>query len=296
MDKKEFDQNICLYMDPRNILMRNYLQLLSCWLAFLMYGRFFTTFFNDANTILSMFIAIMATILPMLEKLSQSRVKSPEGYIWTRYIMSSIKGMLMMTVFVVNGVANDFFIGCSFYATTLIGYIYFKINPYQDPEIDKNIERKSNLDKYDKKLLDIHFRAVHDIYSKAMGNGYKTVSLLSCLMFIIMVLVAMHSPYFPVTVLQVYVNGEFTVSSIAMAAVIMILYNLFTWVEFTQILTKGKQFPECKDEMERAQLLIADVDMICEACSTIKNSIAQKDLQEPEFDDYVHNAAKIDHF
>ena len=82
-----------------------------------------------------MFIAIMATIMPMLEKVSQTRVKSPEGFIWTRYIMSCIKGMLMMTVFIVNGVSNDFFIGCSFFATTIIGYVYFLINPFQDPNL-----------------------------------------------------------------------------------------------------------------------------------------------------------------
>ena len=48
-----------------------------------------------------------------------------------------------------------------------------------------------------------------------------------------MVAVAIFSPQFPVGVLKIKVTGEFEVSSIAMAAVIMILYNLFTWVEFT---------------------------------------------------------------
>jgi hypothetical protein len=95
-----------------------------------MYARFFTGFFDENNTILAMFIAIMATIMPMLEKVSQTRIKSPEGYIWTRFIMGSIKGMLMITVFVVNGVSNDFFIGCSFFATSIIGFVYFKINPF----------------------------------------------------------------------------------------------------------------------------------------------------------------------
>ena len=239
-----------------------------------MYGRFFTGFFDSHSAILSMFIAIMATILPMLEKVSQTRVKSPEGYIWTRYIMSCIKGMLMMTVFVVNGVANDFFICCSFLFTTIIGYIYFKINPLRDPEIYMKTIKKGNMDKYERKVLDIKFRAIHDVYSTTMGNGYKTVSMLSSVFFIVMVIIAINSPDLPMGLLKIHVKGEFQISSIAMASIIMILYNLFTWVEFTQNLKKGKQFAHLDDEMDRAHLLISEMESICEACSTIKNSIS----------------------
>jgi hypothetical protein len=92
---------------------------------------------------------------------------------------------------------------------------------------------RPNMDKYEKKLLEVHFRAVHDVYSSTMGGGYKTVSMLSVLFFILMVAVAIFSPQLPVGVLKIKVTGEFEVTSIAMAAVIMILYNLFTWVEFT---------------------------------------------------------------
>lgn len=49
------------------------------------------------------------------------------------------------------------------------------------------------------------------------------------------------------------------------------------------------------DEMERAQLLISEMDAICEACSTIKNSISQKDIQETdERDDYSEEEEKFE--
>lgn len=67
----------------------------------------------------------MATVMPMLEKLVDAKVKSTESYMWTRQIMTMLKCMLMMTVFIVNGLANDFFIGCSFFFTPTIGYFYF---------------------------------------------------------------------------------------------------------------------------------------------------------------------------
>lgn len=94
-----------------------------------------------------MFIAIMATILPMFERISNSRVQSPEGYIWTTYIVLCFKGMLMIMVFCVNGVVNDFFIGVCFYATTWIGHLYFKINPYQDPFVQSSMILSKKSDK-----------------------------------------------------------------------------------------------------------------------------------------------------
>lgn len=83
-----------------------------------------------------MFIAIMATVTPMLEKMGENKIKTPEAYFWTRQAISIIKSVFMMTVFVLNNLANDFFIGCTFLFTTIIGYSYFIINPYQDPIID----------------------------------------------------------------------------------------------------------------------------------------------------------------
>ena len=67
----------------------------------------------------------MATTVPMLEKLVEAKVKSVEAYMWARTIMTIVKGMLMITVFVCNGLANDFFIGFSFFCTTFIGFVYF---------------------------------------------------------------------------------------------------------------------------------------------------------------------------
>lgn len=108
-----------------------------------------------------------------------------------------------------------------------------------------------------------------------MGKGYKIVSVLSCSFFIVMVIVAINTPKFPRDVLQIKVVGDFEMTSISMAAVIMILYNLFTWVEITQNLRNGKRFIDCKSEMEKAQHLISQLDEICTTCSTIKNSIVQ---------------------
>ena len=135
---RAFNRQIVLFIDPASICLKILCQLLSAWMAFILYLRFFTHIFEKGGvkyTILQMFIAIMATIMPMLEKLMESKVKSPEAYMWSRQILTAIKAMLMMTVFVANGLANDFFIGCSFFFTTTIGYFYFVVNPYTDPAV-----------------------------------------------------------------------------------------------------------------------------------------------------------------
>lgn len=75
----------------------------------------------------------MATILPMLEKTGEGKINSSEGYIWTKSIIGTVKGMLMVTVFIINGLANDFYIAMFFFSSTTIGMLYFYMNPCLDP-------------------------------------------------------------------------------------------------------------------------------------------------------------------
>lgn len=72
----------------------------------------------------------------MLEKMAEGKINTPEAYIWTRMFMGSFKGLLMVSVFVINGLANDFFMGMFFFCTTMIGLVFFTMNPYSDPQDD----------------------------------------------------------------------------------------------------------------------------------------------------------------
>ena len=98
-----------------------------------MYFRFFHEFFRKHNSELQAIFAILATVVPMLEKMAEGKINTPEAYIWTRTFMGSIKGLLMVSVFVINGLANDFFMGLFFFTTTIIGLVFFTMNPYSDP-------------------------------------------------------------------------------------------------------------------------------------------------------------------
>lgn len=80
-----------------------------------------------------MLAATMATILPMLEKTSEGKINSSEGYIWTKSIIGTVKGMLMVSVFIINGLANDFYIALFFFSTSTIGMLYFYMNPCLEP-------------------------------------------------------------------------------------------------------------------------------------------------------------------
>lgn len=133
------NQRVTLDIDPRSILLRNFLVLISGWLAFLMYFRFFHEFFRQHNSELQVIFAILATVVPMLEKMAEGKISTPEAYIWTRTFMGSIKGLLMVSVFVINGLANDFFMGLFFFFTTNIGLVFFTMNPYSDPQDDSKM-------------------------------------------------------------------------------------------------------------------------------------------------------------
>lgn len=102
-----------------------------------------------------MFIAIMATIMPMLEKLGDTRIRAPEAYIKVKLIMSILKSALMMVVFVVNGLANDFFIGFTFLLTTIIGCYYFTHLHFYDPSIH-GLDKRLKMDQYAYKIHKIH--------------------------------------------------------------------------------------------------------------------------------------------
>lgn len=100
-----------------------------------------------------MFVAIMATIIPMFERMTENRLRSIEAYLYTKLILSMFKSAMMMTVFVVNGLANDFFIGFTFLFTTIIGLIYFIFNPFYDPYINHDLDKKSGIGRYTLKLF-----------------------------------------------------------------------------------------------------------------------------------------------
>jgi hypothetical protein len=89
-------------------------------------------------------------------------------------------------------------------------------------------------------------------------------------MFILMVGLVIYSPEIPVGVLKISVAGEWEVTSLAIASIIMILYNFFTWIEFTQNLRESTRFSEKDKEIDRAKLLIDELDEVCDYCTTIK--------------------------
>lgn len=72
-----------------------------------------------------------------------------------------------------------------------------------------------------------------------MGKGFRYVSLLTVVSFVFMIYVAISSPLLPVACLKIKVEGPFDITSLSIAAIIMILYNLFTWVELVQNIRNG---------------------------------------------------------
>ena len=71
--------------DPRCLILRDFLTLLSAWMAFLIWIRFFDVSFNNKEAVfeedneidqkLQTFVAVMATIIPMIEKMSGGNEK-----------------------------------------------------------------------------------------------------------------------------------------------------------------------------------------------------------------------------
>lgn len=68
-----------------------------------------------------------------------------------------------------------------------------------------------------------------------------------------MLVVAVYlNPEFVVEELKVKMDGEFKATSLAIASIIMIMYNYFAWVEFTQNMSDDTQFADLDHVMDRA--------------------------------------------
>ena len=75
--------------------------------------------------------------------------------------------MLMCTVFVVNGIAADFFIGMTLFITSMIGNLFFYVNPYKDPEaVYTEDGLDMSMDKMEFKIFDMTINILGDLHSK----------------------------------------------------------------------------------------------------------------------------------
>ena len=70
--------------------------------------------------------------VPLFEKIGDEKIQMPETYIWTRLFIVSIKGIFMVSVFVINDSPNDFFLALFFWFSSSIGMFYFNRNSYLD--------------------------------------------------------------------------------------------------------------------------------------------------------------------
>ena len=206
----------------------------------------------------------------MLEKMCEGKILSPEPYIWTRTFMGSIKGLLMVSVFVINGLANDFFMGLFFFFTTIIGLIFFCMNPCTDP-LDDSVTISSPQQMIEKPLYQIQFKIRKELYTKVFGEAYRICCVLTILSFFILIILYLNSPSFPVAILDIRVEQpEFEVTSLAITSIIMLIYNFFAWVSFNQNISKQPKFNGVFSEMDRARLLMSQLDEVSSFCSTVK--------------------------
>ena len=98
--------------------------------------RFFTISAGMTGLVLQILAAVIATFVPMLEKLGMDgevNTFTVKTYIWTKTIVGTVKAVAMVSVFIINGLSNDFYIALFFFSTTTIGMLYFYMNPCLDP-------------------------------------------------------------------------------------------------------------------------------------------------------------------
>lgn len=179
-----------------------------------------------------MFVAILTTTIPLLEKMGEDKIRSPEAYIWTHFFIISVKGMFIVTIFVINDLPSDLFLGFFFWISSTIGMVYFNYNPYFDQR--KETTPVSHSRSLYNGLKQIEDRIKREVYMQKLGQAYRMVCFLTILSFSLMVAFVMNSTKFAVGTLKLTAdqNDTFLPNTLALTSVIMLLYNFFAWVEF----------------------------------------------------------------
>ena len=60
--------------------------------------------------------------------------ESPEILIWAAIMLKTFKGWFTVTVFIVNGTSNDFYIGMFFLITAFLGSVYYYFDNVRKPK------------------------------------------------------------------------------------------------------------------------------------------------------------------
>ena len=69
--------------------------------------------------------------------------ESPEILIWAAIMLKTFKGWFTVTVFIVNGTSNDFYIGMFFLITAFLGSVYYYFDNVRND--DDNAGRADSL-------------------------------------------------------------------------------------------------------------------------------------------------------
>lgn len=115
----------------------------------------------------------------------------------------------------------------------------------------------------------MQYKIKKEVYDKQFGFAYRWTCLFTTFCFILVVAIYLN-PEFIVDELKLEMQGEFKATSLAIASIIMIMYNYFAWVEFTQNMSDDTQFADLDNVMDRASLLMSELDHVCDYCTTLR--------------------------
>ena len=117
---------------------------------------------------------------------------------------------------------------------------------------------------------------------KQAAKAQSAVQLATLVAFTFMMVVTVYSPRIPVGCLKIHFDGEYELTSIAITAVIIILYNLISWSQLHQKILHSQQITDLSLQKERVLVLCENLEFASKACSTFDNNIDANYMGEEE--------------
>lgn len=242
-------------------------------------------FFSVITQEMSLVIAIMSTFVATSETEIEEQIKEPGSIVQIATVFKILKTSLTIMVFTYNGNVNDYFVGLFFFYTGYIGMCFFdkaglkmpQKDYYQDEEDELEVEITP--DNLDNDNLAIYFDRVMtknelDLVKKIKDNNVQKLQF-RCLVFFGINITLMYKLEPVFNFLGAGTNDQdYKVTTLGISSTIMILYNMIAWPYIHEQQELKPPIQTLKTERERAWLLINQLDVITDFCSSIMGKIS----------------------
>ena len=100
------------------------------------------SFLNEISQEVSLILSVMTIFVASSESQLTTKIENPSSLVLAGLIFKSIKAVMTIIIFTMNGTINDYFVSVFFFSTSLCGLVYLQKCGYNYPLKPKDNENQ----------------------------------------------------------------------------------------------------------------------------------------------------------